>query len=279
MTAGPRKRLKPVVVGLLRRMGARSPALGIRAAHAIANLTRPLGRGIDHGRLAAAFPELGPPAQHTARQRTWENFLKEQAVEAAVMHGRYPQLVPDPRLVELRPPLVLASFHVGPLPALAPLLAQLPGEVVALDRGQFGALPNLPVLPGGEDTAARAAAFNRALAALRSGGFAFITIDAFHPQEFEVAAIEVPLLGRTLPLARGAFALSRIAGVPLVPLVARWRGTAVEVELGDPISPGPGGERALAEKAAAWVENYLRARPGEMSVFMLERLRPPVLAR
>ena len=279
MTAAPRERLKPVVVGALRRMSARSPALGIRAAHALAQLTRPLGRGIDQGRLASAFPELGAPARQTARQRTWENFLKEQAVEAAVMQGRYPQLAPDARLAALRPPLVLASFHVGPLPALAPVLAQLPGDVVALDRGQFGALPNLQVLPGGEDTAARAIAFSRALAALRSGGFAFITIDAFHPEEFDVATIEVPLLGRTLPLARGAFALARIAHVPLVPLVARWRGTVVEVELGEQIAPGPGGERALAESAAAWVESYLRARPGEMSVFMLERLRPPVRAR
>jgi lauroyl/myristoyl acyltransferase len=90
--------------------------------------------------------------------------------------------------------------------------------------------------------------------------------------------IEVPLLGRTLPLARGAFALARIADVPIIPIVPRWRGTAIEVEIGEPMRLGADGERGMAEAIAAWIERYLRERPGETSVFMLERLQPPFQA-
>ncbi|HEY0631088.1 MAG TPA: hypothetical protein VGC98_03455 [Thermoleophilaceae bacterium] len=268
--------MKRLVIATLRWLGARSAILGVLVAQALAWLTRPLGHGIDEDLLTLLFPELDLTATRAARQRTWENFLKGEAVEAAVMRGRFPPLVPNPQLSGLRPPLVLASFHVGPWPAAAAALVELPGHVLGLDRGQFGPLPNLTVLPGGEDTGARAAAFYRALSALRSGGFAFITVDAFHKEEFDVASIEVPMLGRTLPLARGAFALARIACVPIVPIVVRWRGTAMEVELGTTMQVGAGGERSLAEAAASWIERYVRARPGEMSVFMLERLQPPV---
>jgi lauroyl/myristoyl acyltransferase len=270
--------VKRPVIAALRWLGGRSGVLGVMVAQALAWLTRPLGHGIDEDRLTAVFPELDQTASRGVRQRTWENFLKGEAVEAAVMRGRYPRLVRNAQLTALRPPLVLASFHVGPWPALAAALVELPGEVLALDRGQFGPLPHLTMLAGGEDTGARAAAFNRALGALRSGGFVFVTVDAFHQQEFDVASIEVPVLGRTLPLARGAFALARIARVPIVPIVARWRGTALEVELGPALRVGAGGERSLAEAAGSWIERYVRARPGEMSVFMLERLQPPVLS-
>jgi lauroyl/myristoyl acyltransferase len=271
--------VKRFVVAGLRLLGARSVKAGLLTARALALLTRPLGHGIADGWLAAVFPELDSTTRRAARQRTWENFLQGEAVAAAVAHGRYPGLVPSPRLEALRPPLVLAAFHVGPFQALGAALTELRGELVALDRGQFGAAQRITVLPGGEDEAARARVFNRALATLRSGGFAFMNVDAFHPEQFNVSTIDVPLFDRTLPLARGAFALARLADVPVAPIAARWRGIELEVEIGEPLHPGSGGEQALAQATASWIERYLRARPGEMSVFMLERLRPPVQGR
>jgi hypothetical protein len=271
--------VKPLVVGALRLLGRRSVRLGVLVAAMLARLTRPLGHGIAEEWLSAVFPELDRRARLGARQRTWENFLKGEAVSIAATHGRYPSLVPNPRLAALQPPLVLASFHVGPFAAMGAALERLPGEVVALDRGQFGTLPNITVLPRGENPADRSRAFNAALTALRSSGFAFVNVDAFAPDHLEVSTIEVPMLGRTLPLARGAFALARIADVPIVPIAARWRGNALEVEIGEPTRMDADGERGMAEATAAWIECYLRERPGETSVFMLERLRPPFQRR
>jgi hypothetical protein len=265
--------LKRLVLGCLRRLAARSPRLGLLLAELVLVVTRRRRQGIADGQIAALFPRLDAAARRAVSTRTWENFLKGEAAEAAVIGGRYPPLLAGPRLRALRPPLVVASFHVGPFPALGAALAELPGEVLGLDRGQFGAGTGVKVIPGGEDEGARARAFHAALAALRRGDSVCLTVDGQHPDEFAVATIEVPLLGRTLPLARGAFALARLADVPVVPVVARWRGGGVEVEAGKAVEPGRG-EEATARAIAAWFEDYLLARPGEITPFLLARLRP-----
>ena len=263
------------MIGALRLLAAAWPRAGVAAAHAFAALTLPLGHGIADADIAAVFPELGPEARRPVRQLTWEAFLKGEAVDAAVRRRTgYPRVIPSPELTSLRPPLVLASFHVGPHQALAEVLRALPGEVVAIDRGQFARRGGLRLLPAGEDQWARARTFHRTVTALRSGASVFVDLDAFHPDDYDVATIEAPVLGRSLPLARGAFALARIGRVPLVPLVARWRGTAIETTVGEAIDPSAG-EQAMAAAAGRFLDEYLRERPGEVSVFVLERLRPP----
>jgi hypothetical protein len=269
--------LKRLVVGALRSLAAFWPRAGVGAANALAAITRPFGRGIAVEWLARTFPDLGPEARRTVRQRTWASFLKGEAVDAAVRHrsGRraYPRLVRSAAIHELRPPLILASFHIGPHQALAAVLRSLPADVLGIDRGQFRPRGDFTLLPAGEDEWERARTFHRALAGLRAGAFVFVNLDAHHPDEFDVSTIDVPVLGRTLPLARGAFALARLSGAPVVPLVARWHGTAIEVVMGDAI-PAAESERDMALAAGAWIDGYLRDRPGEISVFLLERLRP-----
>jgi hypothetical protein len=71
--------------------------------------------------------------------------------------------------------------------------------------------------------------------------------------------------------------MARLAGVPLVPLAARWHGGIVEVEVGDELvadgfSSPETFERTLATAAAGWLENYLRSDPGEMGLGLLHRL-------
>jgi len=268
--------LKRLVVGALRSLAAFWPRAGVGVAHALAAITRPLGHGIADEWLARTFPELSPAARRGVRQRTWASFLKGEAVDAAVMHrsGRraYPRLVAGGAIHELSPPLILASFHVGPHQALAAVLRALPADVLGIDRGQFAPRGDFTLLPAGEDEWERARTFHRALAGLRAGAFVFVDLDAHDPEEFDVSTIDAPVLGRTLPLARGAFALARISGTPIVPLVARWRGTAIEVVIGDAI-PAVASERDMALAAGAWIDGYLRDRPGEISVFLLERLR------
>jgi lauroyl/myristoyl acyltransferase len=270
--------LKDAVLATLRLIARVWPRAAVLVAHALAILTRPLGHGIADASLADAFPGISPADRRAARQRTWESFLKGEAVEAAIRRRggsrAYPRVLPSPALAELRPPLVLASFHVGPYQALGGAMRTLPADVVSIDRGQYALSSDMTLLRGGEDEWQRAHTFHRTLSALRSGRFVLVTVDAFHPDEYAVAKIEVPLLGRTLPLARGAFALARISRTPIVPIVVRWRGTAMEVTVGDPIGP-EAGEAGMAAATAGWLERYLLERPGEISVFMLDRLRPP----
>jgi hypothetical protein len=267
-----------MAIRALRLVALRWPRGGLLLARALAGLTRPLRPGIPDEWLAAAFPQLDRQARRAARRRTWEGFLKEAALGPVVQrHGRSFAL-PSPAVARLRGPLVLAAFHVGPVAGLDGVLAALPGEVVALERGWVRARTRYTLLSGNQDSWERARSFSHALAALRRGAFVFLAVDAYEPEDYEVARIDVPMLDRTLPLARGAFALARMARVPIVPIVPRWRGNAIEVELGDPIEPSRD-ERAMATATAAWIDGYLRERPGEASVFMLERLRPPLARR
>jgi lauroyl/myristoyl acyltransferase len=245
----------------------------------LATVTRPLRRhGIAAEPLAEVFPDLPPEARRVVRQRTWECFLKGEAVEAGVGRGfgpgDYPRIVPNPAVSALPSPIIVASFHVGPFQALGAVVRTLPGELVAVDRGQFGPRPDVTMLRRGDDEWERARTFNRALSTLRRGGAVVVTVDGFHPDD-SIPTIEVPMLGRSLPLARGAFALARISRTRVVPIVTRWRGTAMEVTVGDPIAPDLG-EAGMAAAVGAWVEGYLRRRPGEVSVFLLERLLPPL---
>jgi lauroyl/myristoyl acyltransferase len=270
--------LRAAVTWSLRHAGLRWPRGGLLLAGALARLTRPLRRGIADEQLAAAFPHLDRRARRVARRRTWEASLKG-AVLGPVVQRHGPSLVlPSPALARLPRPLILTSFHVGPVAGLDGLLATLPGEVVALERGWVRAPASYTLLSGNRDSWERARSFSRALVALRRGALVFLTVDAFEPEEYEVARIDVPMLGRKLSLARGAFALARIARAPIVPIVARWRGTAIEVEVGDLIEPSSD-EAAMATATAAWIDGYLRGRPGEVSAFMLERLDPPPARR
>jgi hypothetical protein len=269
--------LKRPVLAALRLLAGVWPRGGIRVAHALAWLTGPFGFGIALEWLAAVFPDLSPDALRAARRGTWSGFLKGEALEAAMVRaGRrgYPPLVPDPEFTALEPPLIFASFHVGPFQGIGAALRVLPGEAIAVTRGQFEeGRADVTLVSGGESEWERARTFYRAVVALRARSSLLITVDANTPDDYDVSTIDAPMFGGTLPLARGAFALSRVSGVPITPLVARWRGTELEVVVGDPISPDLG-EAAMAAATARWVEDYLRERPGESSVFMLERLRP-----
>jgi hypothetical protein len=174
----------------------------------------------------------------------------------------------------LRPPVLLGTFHVGAMHALGPALEQLPGPVLALRQGPlFVPRPPLEVATTEGDEQSRSALFHRALLHLDRGGFVALALDVV-----QGSALRVSCLGRPLALARGPFALARLTGTPLVPLVARWRSGGVEILLGDPLAlpgqeAGPEAwEGALAASAARWLESYLLASPGELGLGLLRNL-------
>jgi hypothetical protein len=170
--------------------------------------------------------------------------------------------------------------------ALEPALEQLPGPVLALRHGPLHtAAPPLEIVTTEGDEQCRAAVFGRALIHLQRGGFVVLALDVVPG-----TGLRVPCLGRTVELARGPFALARLTGAPLVPLVARWRRSGVEVLTGepldsletkparDPVVDPSAWESALAAAAARWLEGYLQETPAELGLGLLRILlsSPPL---
>jgi lauroyl/myristoyl acyltransferase len=268
--------LKTALIRALRLFASRRPRLAFSLAGGLAWLSRPLGRGIGEERLAGVFPELSPDELRAARRRTWSTFLRGEALDAALARPNRrpvnPELVPQSALDELRAPLIIASFHIGPFAALGAALERLPGDVLAVHRGGFAPRPGVTHVHIGPGEWERARVFHRAVTTLRGGGFLFTAVDGHAVDGYYASTVDAPMFGGTVSFARGAFALARITGTPIVLLAARWRGSRVEVAVSDPIAP-EGGEEAMATGAARWLESYLREFPGEMSLRMLEILR------
>ncbi|HEX7150496.1 MAG TPA: hypothetical protein VF618_03335 [Thermoanaerobaculia bacterium] len=147
-------------------------------------------------------------------------------------------VLPNPTKIEGT--AIVAFFHVGPFYGISAYVDRLGRDFLGIRRQP--------------DEQQRALAFARAVQKLREGGLVSAAFDG----EFG-ARMAVPFRGGTLRLARGAFALARITGAPIVPLWARWRGSRIEIIVGEPLSAGS--EEALAAAAAAWLERQLDGAP------------------
>ena len=230
------------------------------------------------------FPTLDPA---TAARVAWTIGgleARNRAAVAGIRRAGFQAVRPLVRIPEsfarLRPPLVLGTFHVGAVQALGPALEGLPGPVLALRQGILHPLrPPVEVASTEGDEQRRAAVFQRALTHLGAGGFVVLALDVTPGP-----GLRVSCLNRPLELARGPFALSRLAGAPLMPLVARWRRGGVEIVTGEELAPSPAprgrdGEGALAASAADWLERYLREAPEEIGLGLLRALLNPWLDR
>jgi len=221
--------------------------------------------------VRALFPRLDPRAAARvawsiggleARNRVLADCLRREGLDPLrpLVRGALPPL---------RPPLLLGTFHAGAVHALGPALERLTGPVLALRHGPlYTPRPPVEIVTTEGDDQRRAAVFQRALDHLRGGCFVVMALDVVPG-----AGLRVPCLGRTLELARGPFALARLTGAPIRPLVARWQGGGAEVEVGEPLAAGLQGEEiALATAAARWLEDYLRASPAETGLGLLRAL-------
>jgi hypothetical protein len=172
----------------------------------------------------------------------------------------------DARLPTLAHPMILGTFHIAMLSAIRNVLFELPAPTLALRRTPRRGLdhPKITVLETQGDEQHRASVFHRAASFLRDGGFLIAPLDPL-----EAVRVTAPFLGRTLQLARGPFALSRLTGVPILPIVTRWNGEAIEVDMGEPISPRQD-EAEMAAEAAAWLERHLQSHPEDFSVRVVE---------
>jgi hypothetical protein len=264
-----RARLSRSLSLILGWLASRSSRLGFLACSALGLLWAFTARRPSRAQLRAVGATRG------VRRRIWTTHARTMLLGGWV---RREGLAPIRKLVrvneaisQLRPPMIIGTFHIGPTLGLGALAERLPGETLVLRGTQFPLdrtpRPNVRLIEGTDQQ--RAATFHHAIELLRRNGFVILALD---PREAQ--RISVPFLGGTLHLARGAFAMARVARVPIVPLVARWDGDEIELLVGDPL-PASDDEQQLAASAAQWLERYLRDAPGELSYRIMELMEPP----
>ncbi len=169
--------------------------------------------------------------------------------------------LPQPLLAAIKPPAIITGFHVGVLPLLGFALEQLQAKVLVIRRHPGGvANASFERAWTQGDDQHRALLFKRCRDFLHSGGFVYMAAD---PEPAGRGSLQAPFRQGSIQLARGPFALSRITGAPIIPLVSRWRRASVEFILGDPVQGC--GEAELAAAVTAWLDRYLTADPMEIS--------------
>jgi lauroyl/myristoyl acyltransferase len=159
---------------------------------------------------------------------------------------------------------VITGFHFGPVAALADVLRVSPRRVTALHRMGWAQPPNVDYLAVAHDERGRVAAFHEVLEAVRGGASAFVLAD--HPE-----GLSVPLLGGTITMQRGAFALARLTGLPVVALLPRWEGPRVHVRVAPAVAAVPD-EHAMAAATALALERYLLEHPHAIGRKLLAEL-------
>jgi lauroyl/myristoyl acyltransferase len=230
-------------------------------------------RGVTRAHLATLFPHLSRTEQNRALFRIVADRVRNFAFIRALHYlGIAPArriVIPSETLAAIEPPVIFGSFHVGPAHALGAAVECLNGEVLVLRRRAYepAQAKNIRVAEtdGGDEQRARA--FHQAAVHLRNRGYVLLPIDPM-----VASRVAAPFFGRSLLLARGAFALSRIEHVPIVPLLTRWRGLRVEVLCGPRIGPSDS-EEELAASTAKWLESYLAGAPGEVTMRVFQLLR------
>lgn len=249
-------------------LAVRHPRAAFSIAGALGSLRNRLSRRWpEPEQVRALFPALSRPEAARVAWRIAALEARNRLLVQCIRQGARPPVEVPEAFAALRPPLLLGTFHVGAVHALGPALERLPGPVLALRQGRLytGALEVMST-EGGEQS--RAAVVLRAGSHLRAGGFVVLALDVVPG-----SGLAVSCLGRKLELARGPFALARLAGVPIVPLAARWRQERVEVRTGEALAPA--GEAEMAASAARWLESYLLESPAELGLGLLRSLLIP----
>lgn len=187
-------------------------------------------------------------------------LLQKKGLDALAERVSPASIAPPAHLVSAKPAILL-SCHVG----------VHNGVSAALRRWGLDAFM-LP-LQGVDQPERRTIALRNAIDVLRGGGRVLAVMDG----PFGSHSEPVACLGRRIVLRRGAFALARLTGAPVLPAVARWNqhgdiepfiDVALQVTPGTSVlrSTPPSGddyERELTTAAARWLERYLIAYPEE----------------
>ena len=233
------------------------------------------GRWPEAREVTSLFPEIANEQAERMAQTIAAHEAMNRLVTGIVRSPERRRLEPfisinTSTIDSLPPRAILATFHVGTIYALGLALERLPKPVLALRHGHLHRTdPPLELVTTEGGLRTRAAAFRRSVAHLRKDGYVLIAADVRSE-----SSLRVTCLGKPLSLARGPFALARITGVPIVPLVARWSGQTIEIVTGEPLQPeaSAGVEASLAAAAGEWLERYLSERPSDIGLGLLRTL-------
>jgi hypothetical protein len=244
-----RKRFSERLAISIASLGKLSPRLPLLVALAIGWATAPFRRH-HWGEVRQLFPEASRPRAQWMLWRALAHHFRDEA--AAALSWKHSDLFPQvvtvpPELESLPGPAIIATVHLGTLQTSRVVFSRFGKDliyVLSYGHAEVGA-----------------AVFWHALEALRRGGVALVPVDAYHG-----ARLESVFFGHPVSLARGAFALSRISRVPVIPLAYIWRDGKLTAVAGDPILfPSSGSdierESVVAAKVMHWLESYLRSHP------------------
>lgn len=249
-----------------RRLLARAPRAGLVVLAGV-GAALPARPGKDDAAAFALVPSLGPAARRRSARARRSGTLRYGLLHYVTLERpgvRYGRWVHGPAAEVPQAPAVLMSFHVGPVLAFATYLERLGGGVLALQqRGGVGwdrglsaqERPSIDTRDVGTTEPARTATMFAAAKALRTGRCVFLLGEA--PDAAN--AVTATVLGHPFCLGRGAFALARLTGVPVVPVAAGWRRVRAGIRVGPPVPAGPDEEMAAA--VAAWLDGLLREDP------------------
>jgi hypothetical protein len=280
LSAGAATRLFDALERSLLPVAAARPSIGYAAAGALGSLRNRLSRRWPAPQeVRRALPHLERGAAAAVAWRIAAQEARNRLLVAAVRRlglAAIRELVDTPAaVVSLRPPSILATFHVGAMQALGPAFERLCAPTLVLRLGRLYS-PTFPVEleATSGDPQQGSAAFLRALDTVRGGGFVAMAVDL--PTG---AAVRCPFLSGSIDCARGPFALARLTGAPLLPLTARWRRGRIAVEIAEPLHARAGMEPAAAEaelaaRTVVWLSDYLTAAPAELGLGLLRAWRP-----
>lgn len=185
--------------------------------------------------------------------------------------------------------VIFVVMHAGPVSAFSTIFRLAGVEAFALVRKidlRSGARPDIAEATGGADSSAQVlwAGMRR----LKRGRPVVLAADG----SIGTRLPPVEVAGQSMVWARGAFALARLSGAPLVPLLAYWDGPArIRLAVGPAWSTSAAGtaaptevEHAGARALADWFDRELASRPDQSQIRRRQvrlarrrsrRVRPP----
>lgn len=273
MTGGFRSTVAGYLAGIFGWIAARSFSAAFRIADGVAFCTTFARRGPTHARMRQLFPEMSASQRASAIRSIWRTQVRQFLLLGIARRGGVRALAPlvvDPqRVSELQPPVIVATFHTGPVIALGVVAEHCNEGVLGLRSMDLGVsrAPHVSIHFDMDTEEQRAASFVAAHRSLREGVFVFMAVDPM-----QSGGMRVRFFDGTLRLARGAFALTRMTGVPIVPVIARWEGDRIAFTVGKALSGSDEVETATA--AARWLEAHLRERPEACSDHLIELTAP-----
>jgi hypothetical protein len=262
----------------LRRVALWTAKRAPRTGYALAWLIDRLGLVRSTPRPAVSPPPgvsiVGIPDLALAARAGWSNSVRYALIANAL--GSPVRAWPRPFDVvwadvrDLPSPAVLATVHIGPMEAAGLLLDRLDREVLGFTAG-MPSHPRIRSIDASGGEWARTAGMLEAVRFLRDGGVVFLAVDASE----STARFDIPLLGRQVSIALGAFAVSRLSGAPLVPIATRWRDRRIEIERGPTIPATDALEMGTA--FGGWLEEFVLAHPVDLGpAFVGKLLRVPM---